>query len=156
MPGWARGEKSGEKGGDHNLSSHFDFELEGTKQKGVTSISGLENALATVDFVNGNDTTVRSRVARNKSGNLLVKRYYTAADDDWVQYHQTHQSGQTKRGTASVILKNMAGEDTGRFDLMEVQPIRWKLGELRSDQSGNLEEELELKFETVKYTSMAK
>jgi len=156
MPGWGRSEKSGEHGGDHNLSSHFDLEIEGTTQKGVTSISGLENALQTVDFVNGNDTTVRSRVARNKSGNLLVKRYYTAADDDWVQYHQTHQSGQTKRGTASVILKNMAGEDTGRFDLMEVQPIRWKLGELRSDQSGNLEEELELKFETVKYTSMAK
>jgi hypothetical protein len=39
---------------------------------------------------------------------------------------------------------------------MEVQPIRWKLGDLKSDQSGNLEEELELKFETVKYTSMAK
>jgi phage tail-like protein len=156
MPGWGRAEKSGEKGGDHNLSSHFDFELEGTKQKGVTSVSGLENALQTVDFVNGNDTTVRSRVARNKSGNLVVKRYYTAGDDDWVQYHQTHLKGETKRGTASVILKNMAGDDTGRFDLMEVQPIRWKLGELRSDTSGNLEEELELKFETVKYTSMAK
>jgi len=156
MAGWARQEKSGEKGGDHNLSSHFDFELEGTKQKGVTSISGLENALQTVDFVNGHDTTVRSRVARNKSGNLVVKRYYTAGDDDWVQYHQTHLRGETKRGTASVILKNMAGEDSGRFDLMEVQPIRWKLGELRSDTSGNLEEELELKFETVKYTSMAK
>jgi len=154
--GWPRAEKSGEKGGDHNLSSHFDFELEGTKQKGVTSVSGLENALQTVDFVNGNDTTVRSRVARNKSGNLVVKRYYTAGDDDWVQYHQTHLKGDTKRGTASVILKNMAGEDTGRFDLMEVQPIRWKLGELRSDTSGNLEEELEIKFETVKYTPMAK
>jgi len=156
MPGWGRAEKSGEKGGDHNLSSHFDFELERPKQKGVTSVAGLENALQTVDFVNGNDTTVRSRVARNKSGNLVVKRYYTSGDDDWVQYHQTHLKGDTKRGTASVILKNMAGEDTGRFDLMEVQPIRWKLGELRSDTSGNLEEELELKFETVKYTSMAK
>ena len=122
----------------------------------MTSVSGLENALQTVDFVNGNDTTVRSRVARNKSGNLVVKRYYTAGDDDWVQYHQTHLKGDTKRGTASVILKNMAGEDTGRFDLMEVQPIRWKLGELRSDTSGNLEEELEIKFETVKYTPMAK
>ncbi|MFL5309898.1 MAG: phage tail protein [Myxococcales bacterium] len=156
MPGWARAEKSGEKGGDHNLSSHFDLEIEGTRQKGVTSVTGLENALQTVDFVNGNDTTVRSRVARNKSGNLVARRHYTSGDDDWVQYFQMHQKGDTKRGTASVILKNMAGEDTGRFDLMEVQPIRWKLGDLKSDQSGNLEEELELKFETVKYTSMAK
>ena len=156
MPGWARAEKSGERGGDHNLSSHFDLEIEGTRQKGVTQISGLESALQTVDFVNGNDTTVRSRVARNKSGNLVARRHYTSADNDWVEYFQLHQKGDTKRGTASVILKNMAGDDTGRFDLMEVQPIRWKLGDLKSDQSGNLEEELELKFETVKYTSMAK
>src|SRR2546421_11957073 len=123
--GWARAEKSGEHGGDHNLSSHFDLEIEGTTQKGVTSVAGLENALQTVDFVNGNDTTVRSRVARNKSGNLVVKRYYTAGDDDWVQYHQTHLKGDTKRGTASVILKNMAGGEHGRVDIVERQTSPW-------------------------------
>ena len=151
MAGWARQEKSGERGGDHNLASHFDFELEGTKQNGVIAVSGLENSLQTVNFVNGNDLTTRSRVTRNNPITIKVTRYYTAGMDDWVQYHQTHMKGDTKRGTASVILKNIAGDETARFNLNEVQPVRWRLGELLADKAANLTEEMDLVCESVTY-----
>ncbi|MCH9672182.1 MAG: phage tail protein [Gammaproteobacteria bacterium] len=134
---------------DHLVAFNFAIEIEGITQGPVTYIGGLGACTDVLDVKDGNTVVRRQRPGQTHYNSLTVRRGFTNTDELFDWYART-RAGTVERKSLSVILfGDDASSEIARFNFFEAWPCRWELLPLSSDDSGVLEEEIEIVVELM-------
>lgn len=138
---------------NHDYIGQYNFivELEGTQVAAFKAVSGLQVEAEPIEYMNGDDGTVRKRPGRLKVSNLTLKRGYA---DKWNnelwKWWESVANGKVERKSGSVVLCNDNKKEICRYNFTEAWPIKWKGWELDGMGNATAIEEVEICCETLK------
>jgi phage tail-like protein len=122
----------------------FYVEVEGITQAVFTEVSGLGVEVATEDVEEGGNNSFVHRVpGRCKVGNLTLKRGLTKSND-FLKWNLKVAQGEIQRRNLSVIVYNVDGTESMRWNFLNAYPVKWTGPQLKADDVGSAVESLEL------------
>jgi phage tail-like protein len=125
----------------------FYVEVDGITQAVFTEVSGLGVEVATEDVEEGGNNGFVHRVpGRCKVGSLTLKRGMTKSND-FLKWNLKVAQGEIKRRNLSVIIYNVDGTESVRWNFLNAYPMKWTGPQLKADDTGSAVEALELAHE---------
>jgi len=137
---------------NHDYIGQYNFivELEGAQVAAFKAVSGLQVEAEPIEYMNGDDGTVRKRPGRLKVSNITLKRGYA---DKWNnelwKWWDTVATGKVERKSGSIVLCNDHRKEICRYNFTEAWPIKWKGWELDGMGNATAIEEVEICCETL-------
>jgi phage tail-like protein len=133
---------------DHIGRFNFKVEIEGITVGAFMDVVGLESTTDMIEFNDGDSLYVRKRPSITKCSNIILRRGFVDTDELW-NWRKAVIDGNVERKSGSIIICGDDGSEIMRYNFFEAWPCRWKLSALRSIQSENLFEEIELAVEKI-------
>jgi phage tail-like protein len=125
----------------------FYVEFAGTTQAVFTEVSGLSVEVTTEDVEEGGHNDFVHRLpGRCKVGNLVLKRGFTKSND-FLKWNLDVAQGTIQRRNISVIIYNVDGSESMRWNFLNTYPVKWTGPQFKTDDTGAAVESLELAHE---------
>ncbi len=135
---------------DHIGQYNFEVELEGTHVASFKAVSGLQIEAEPIEYMNGDDGTIRKRPGRIKVGNITLKRGYADnKNNELWKWWETVMKGEVQRKSGSILLYNDHGKEVCRYNFLEAWPIKWKGWDLEGMGNATAIEEIEIACEKL-------
>jgi phage tail-like protein len=128
----------------------FYVAIEGMPQAVFAEASGLNIEMAVEEVEEGGNNDFVHRIpGRSKLTNLTLKRGITNSNEFLTWALEVAHGKLTKRNL-SVVLYNPDGSEFMRWDYTKAYPVKWNGPQLKSDDTANAIESLELAYEGMK------
>ncbi|RPJ86089.1 MAG: phage tail protein [Acidobacteria bacterium] len=131
----------------------FRLEIDGIQQAGFSEVSGFDITVDPIDYREGNEPThVRKLPGLTKYGNVTLKWGIT----DSVELYNWHRQivdGDIKRKNIAIVVVDEAGQDKGRWEIVEAWPSKYDPMDLNAKGNDVSIETLEICNEGVKRVS---
>jgi len=133
---------------------NFHVEIEGVNVAYFRAVSGLPIECEPIEYMNGDDGTIRKRPGRIKVSNITLKRGFADKSNNplW-HWWEAVANGKVERKFGSIVLQNDAGGEVCRYNFTEGWPVKWKGWDLDGMGNTAVIEEIELCCETLKRVS---
>jgi phage tail-like protein len=130
---------------DPYLSFNFLVEIEGVVTGGFSEVSGLQAETEIKEYREGGLNEYMHRLAgpTRYASNLVLKRGLTDADT-LLKWHQEVTQGTIKRKNGSIVLLDITGGETWRWNFIQAYPVKWIGPSLRGNASEVAVETLEM------------
>jgi phage tail-like protein len=112
----------------------FRLEIQGIEQAGFTECTGLESTTDAVDYREGTDPPLmRKLTGLTKHGTVTLKWGATDSDEIW-KWRKQVVDGKSKeaRRNASIVVLDEGGAEVIRWNLIDVWPNQYKVGDLNA------------------------
>jgi phage tail-like protein len=128
-------------------SCRFYVEIEGVTEAVFTEVTGLSMEVATEDVEEGGRNDFVHRMpGRCKVGNLVLKRGMTKSNA-LLKWSIEVSQGTLKPRHISVIVYNVDGSESLRWDFLSAYPVKWTGPQFKADDVGTAIESMELAHE---------
>jgi phage tail-like protein len=137
---------------DYIGAFNFKVEIEGVTQGAFKSVHGLDSETEIVDYLDGDDRTMRLRPARTTYSNIVLKRGYVNSDELWKWFEDFVINGNSvseNHRSGSIVMLDYKGQEAARYNFFEAWPCRWSLSALDGKSTDTIEEEYELVIERL-------
>ena len=135
---------------DPYLSFRFGVEIGGLIVGGFSEVTGLQVETETEDYQEGGvNDFVHKLPKTSRHQNLVLKRGLTDSDILW-NWHQNTLNGKIDRKNGSIVLIDIEGNETWRWEFADAYPVKWTGPDLRADSDGVAVETLELAHNGVR------
>lgn len=124
------------------------LQLDGVTLAGNPIIAKVVDASEVVEYKDGEDGTMHTRPGNHKPGRMTVTRDWSN-DATFYQWRQLILTTPAARKSISIIFHNDAGEEAGRFNLLECWPVAWVMATANAKNSGHATETIEISYETL-------
>jgi phage tail-like protein len=130
---------------DPYLSFNFLVEIEGVVTGGFSEVTGLQAETEIKEYREGGLNEYMHRLAgpTRYASNLVLKRGLTDADT-LLKWHQEVTQGTVNRKNGSIVLLDVAGGETWRWNFIQAYPVKWIGPSLRGNASEVAVETLEM------------
>jgi phage tail-like protein len=129
---------------DPYASFRFLVEIEGLVVGGFTEVSGLETELEVESYREGGlNAYAHELPGAAKYPRLVLKRGLTEADSFWRWYRDAAR-GKVDRKNGSIVLLDLTGQETWRWNFTDAYPVKWTGPQLRAGAAEVAVESLEL------------
>jgi len=135
---------------DPSVGFRFAVEIAGIQEAFFTECSGFETKLDVEEYKEGGvNDYVHKLPGRQSFNNVTLKRGMTNSIElwQWLDRLSTARAKKDEKKNISVILKDGAGTELMRWNLIGAFPIKWSTPTLQTDQSSVLVESLEIVYQ---------
>jgi phage tail-like protein len=136
--------------GDFQLSHSFTVEIDGVTVGGIVQVEGLGNQSEVIDYQHGEETLSRKRAARLTLAPVTLTRTW-ANNKEFFNWRKNVVDGKTDRRSVSIIFLSDSKTETGRINLFNCWPSRWKGPDFNAMTNRQTEEQLVLEIEDMQY-----
>jgi phage tail-like protein len=131
----------------------FRVEIDGIQQAGFSEVTGFDATVDAIDYREGADPThVRKLPGLTKYGNVTLKWGVTDSKALY-EWHRQIVDGNIQRKNIAIVVLNEAGQDTGRWEIVEAWPSKYDPMDLNAKGNDVSIEMLEIAHEGVKRVS---
>lgn len=130
---------------DPYTAFRFLVEIEGLVVGGFTEVTGLDIEIEVESYREGGMNAYAHELpgAVRYPSRLALKRGLTDADNFWKWYRDAAR-GKIDRKNGSIVLLDLAGQETWRWNFTDAYPVRWTGPPLKAGASEIAVETLEL------------
>jgi phage tail-like protein len=137
-------------GPDGKPGCRFYVQVDGWTQAVFTEVSGLAMEMAVEDVEEGGlNGFVHRLPGRVKASNLTLKRGLTNSND-FLKWTREVSVGTITKKNISVILYNLNGTESMRWEFLQAYPVKWSGPQFKADDNAVAVETLELAHEGMK------
>jgi phage tail-like protein len=137
-------------GPDGKPGCRFYVQVDGWTQAVFTEVSGLAMEMAVEDVEEGGlNGFVHRLPGRVKTSNLTLKRGLTNSND-FLKWTREVSVGTITKKNISVILYNLNGTESMRWEFLQAYPVKWSGPQFKADDNAVAVETLELAHEGMK------
>ena len=148
-------QKSGTGRSDPDVPFSFYVEIDGIRCAKFQEARGLEWRSDPVQFYEGGNNAHKvSLIGQGAFTPLTLKKGFFAASGeffDWLKGLMDGGSRELKRVTVSVVVKNEAGDEIGRFDLFGAFMTRYAGPGFNAMDNGVAFEEIEIQYDRFEF-----
>jgi phage tail-like protein len=131
----------------------FRVEIDGIQQAGFSEVTGFDATVEAIDYREGADPThVRKLPGLTKYGNVTLKWGVTDSKSLY-EWHRQIVDGNIQRKNIAIVVLNEAGQDAGRWEIVEAWPSKYDPMDLNAKGNDVSIEMLEIAHEGVKRVS---
>jgi len=139
---------------DPYASFRFILEIGNIKSGGFSECAGLQMEVKAFEYKEGGNNKTTLKFPEHASyGNVTLKRGVTASNDLINWQLQISQAGLDNRQVArrdfAIILRDEAGKDVRRWNLIRAFPVKWMGPDLKANASEIAIESLEIAHEGI-------